>query len=102
MHPGRLRHRRDAAAAHLQRLGPEQQPPLPLIQVRPQQPVQPRHPLADGLPVPVAIRHITNGRPSGAENLAYFDAHTKQVRGRHRILVIRQTGTTQDGRFARR
>jgi hypothetical protein len=41
--------------------------------VRPQYPVQPRHPLA----VPVAVRHTTNGRASGAENLAYFDATAK-------------------------
>ena len=74
VHPGRLRHRLDAAAAQPQRLRPEQEPPLPLIQVRAQQPVQPRHLLAGGLPVPVAVRHTTNGRPSGAENLAYFVA----------------------------
>ena len=79
VHPGRPRHRLDAAAAQPQRLRPQKQPPLPLIQVRAQQPVQPRHPLPGSLPAPVAVRHTTNGRPSGAENLAYFVASAKSL-----------------------
>jgi len=77
VHASRRRHSLDAAAAQLQRLRPEQQPPLTLIQVRAQQPVQPCHPLAGGLPAPVAVRHTTDGRPSGAKNLAYFVARAK-------------------------
>ena len=52
VHPGRLRHRLDAAAAQPQRLRPEQEPPLPLIQVRAQQPVQPRQPARRRAPRP--------------------------------------------------
>ena len=38
MHPGRRRHRLDPAPAQLLSLAPQQQPTLPLIQMRPQQP----------------------------------------------------------------
>ena len=84
VHAGRRRHRLDAAAAQLQRLRPEQQPTLPLIQMRPQYPVQPRHPLPAGLAVPVVVRHTTKGRPSGRKNLGYFVAHAYALGARRR------------------
>ena len=81
VHPRGHCHRLDAAAAQLQRLRPQQQPPLPLIQMRAQQPVQPRHLLACALPALLTVRHTTNGRPSGAENLAYFAPGAKRRHG---------------------
>ena len=56
-------HRRDPAAAQPGRLGSQQQPPLTLIQVRPQRLIQPRHPLQRQLPGNLGQRTQPNGTP---------------------------------------
>ncbi len=66
-------HRLDSAAAQPGRLRPQQQPPLPLIHVRPQRLVQLRHPLQRQLSGNLD-RHTTKGRAFGVKKLSYFDA----------------------------
>jgi hypothetical protein len=69
MHPGRLGDRLDPAPPQLMGFRPEQ-PALPLVQMRAQHRVLPRHRLR-GLRNGV---HSTDDTGRGAENLVYFVA----------------------------
>ena len=77
-------HRLDSAAAQPGRLRPQQQPPLSLIQVRPQRLIQLRHPLQRQLSGNLDRRHTTKGRPHRVKKLCYFDANAKQREDRGR------------------
>jgi hypothetical protein len=74
MHPRRLRHHRDPTTAQLGCLRRQHQPPLPLVQMRTQHRVPPRHRLPD---LHIA-RHSTNRKRLNPENLRYFVASPKR------------------------